>query len=109
MTESASKMVENTVGKGEIARYEQFLLFPHCFQKTLSADTKKPGFVWQRVKQQIFSMIQIENICRERNRWNLKQILFGIGRKYSIACIQRPLKGSNESGLLQQVVFKYRF
>ena len=26
-----SKRVENTVGKGEIARYEQFLLFPHCF------------------------------------------------------------------------------
>ena len=28
---------------------------------------------------------------------------------YSITCIQRPLKGSNESGLLQQVVFKCRF
>ena len=28
------KWVENTVGKGEIARYEQFLLFPQCFQKT---------------------------------------------------------------------------
>ena len=28
------KWVENTVGKGEIARYEQFLLFPLCFQKT---------------------------------------------------------------------------
>ena len=27
------KPVENTVGKGEIARYEQFLLFPQCFQK----------------------------------------------------------------------------
>ena len=27
-----SKRVENTVGKGEIARYEQFLLFPLCFQ-----------------------------------------------------------------------------
>ena len=27
-----SKQVENTVGKGEIARYEQFLLFPQCFQ-----------------------------------------------------------------------------
>ena len=25
--------VENTVGKGEIARYEQFLFFPQCFQK----------------------------------------------------------------------------
>ena len=32
-------MVENTVGKGEIARYEQFLLFPQCFQKTCSGDT----------------------------------------------------------------------
>ena len=28
------KRVENTVGKGEITRYEQFLLFPQCFQKT---------------------------------------------------------------------------
>ena len=34
-----SKRVENTVGKGEIARYEQFLLFPWCFQKTNTADT----------------------------------------------------------------------
>ena len=24
--------------------------------------------------------------------------------KYSVACIQRPLKGSNESGLLMQIV-----
>ena len=28
-----SKQVENTVGKGGIAHYEQFLLFPQCFQK----------------------------------------------------------------------------
>ena len=28
-----SKQVENTVGKREIARYEQFLLFPQCFQE----------------------------------------------------------------------------
>ena len=33
------KRVEKAVGKGEIARYEQFLLFPHCFQKTCTADT----------------------------------------------------------------------
>ena len=26
-------MVENTVGKGEIARSKQFLLFPQCLQK----------------------------------------------------------------------------
>ena len=34
-----SKGVENNVGKGEIARYEQFLLLPQCFQKTCTADT----------------------------------------------------------------------
>ena len=34
-----SKWVENTVGKGEIVPYEQFLLFPQCFQKTCTADT----------------------------------------------------------------------
>ena len=33
-----SKWVENTVGKGEIAHYEQFLLFPQCFQKTCTVD-----------------------------------------------------------------------
>ena len=34
-----SKHVENTVGKGEIACYKQFLLFPRCFQWTCTADT----------------------------------------------------------------------
>ena len=34
-----SKQVGNTVGKGEIALDEQFLLFPQCFQKTCTADT----------------------------------------------------------------------
>ena len=33
------KWVENNVGKGEIARYEQFLPFPQCFQKNGNADT----------------------------------------------------------------------
>ena len=33
-----SKRVENSVGKGEIACYEQFLLFPQHFQKTCTAD-----------------------------------------------------------------------
>ena len=33
-----AKRVDNTVGKGEIARYEQFFLFPQCF-KTRITDT----------------------------------------------------------------------
>ena len=36
-----SKRLENSVGKGEIACYEQFLLFPQCFQKTCTADREK--------------------------------------------------------------------
>ena len=43
------KRVENIVGKGEIARYEQFLLFPQCFQRTYTTDTLNPGFVWEKV------------------------------------------------------------
>ena len=35
------KWVENIVGKGEIARYEQFLLFPLCFPKRLLLQTRK--------------------------------------------------------------------
>ena len=35
-----SKRVENPVEKGEIARYEPFLLFPQGFQKTCTADTQ---------------------------------------------------------------------
>ena len=37
MADSSPK-VENTVEKGEIAHHEQFLLFPQCFQKALTAD-----------------------------------------------------------------------
>ena len=33
------KRVENIVGKGKIARPEQFLLFLQCFPKTCTADT----------------------------------------------------------------------
>ena len=33
-----SKRVKNSVGKGEIARYDQFLLFRQCFQKPCTAD-----------------------------------------------------------------------
>ena len=44
------KWVGNAVGKGEIARYEQFLLFQQSFQKRFSADTQNPGLVWERVK-----------------------------------------------------------
>ena len=45
-----SKQVENTVGKGEIARHEQFLLFPQCFQKAFFPEASKSVIVWEWVK-----------------------------------------------------------
>ena len=44
-----SKWVENTVGKGEIARNEQFLLFPQCFQKVCFPGVSKGVVVWEWV------------------------------------------------------------
>ena len=60
-----SKRVENTVGKGEIARYEQFLLFPQCFQKTCFLGASKGVIVWEWVKQQIRHPTAFSNIVDE--------------------------------------------
>ena len=45
-----SKWVKNTVGKGEIARYEQNLLFPQCFPKACFPGASKGVIVWEWVK-----------------------------------------------------------
>ena len=42
-----SKRVENTVEKGEIAHYEQFLFFPQCSQKTCTKTRKNKGLFWR--------------------------------------------------------------
>ena len=44
-----SKPVENTVGKGEIARYKQFLLFPQSLQKACYPGASKGVIVWEWV------------------------------------------------------------
>ena len=41
--------VENIVGKGEIARYEQFLVFPQYFQSLSVVDASKWVYVEERV------------------------------------------------------------
>ena len=45
-----SKQVENTVGKGEIARYQPFLLITQCFQKACFPGAIKGVIVWEWVK-----------------------------------------------------------
>ena len=54
------KPVENTVGKGEIARYEQFLLFPQCFQKACFSGASKGVIVWECVK----NIVLWQRVCK---------------------------------------------
>ena len=54
--------MENTVGKGENAHYEQFFLFPQCFQKTCTADTQKPGLIWERVKKKKLNALKFSPV-----------------------------------------------
>ena len=68
------RSLENTVGKGEIARNEQFLLFPQCFQciwrtygrvhqicycrlQTLSVWKSLKSVVWEGVKYENYSLV----------------------------------------------------
>ena len=46
----SSLSFENTVAKGEIACYKQFLLFPQCFQKACFLEVSKGVIVWEWVK-----------------------------------------------------------
>ena len=48
------------MGKEEIARYEQFLLSPQCFQKSCAADTYKTGLVWERVKSYLVTALVLD-------------------------------------------------
>ena len=41
------------MGKGEISRYEQFLLFPQCFQKACFPGASKGVIVWKWVNRMV--------------------------------------------------------
>ena len=55
-----SKWVENTVAKGEIACYEQFLLFPQCFQKACFPGASKGVIVWEWVLMETLSNLRFK-------------------------------------------------
>ena len=65
-------MVENTVGKGEIARYEQFLLFPQCFQKAFYPGVSKVVIVWEwfnsLAKDKALDQFQPPKKCGQQNK-----------------------------------------
>ena len=65
-------------GKGEIARYEQFLLFPQCFHKICFPEASKGVIVWEWVIVHLkwkWSAIREENIVRKEEIACCKQFL----------------------------------
>ena len=66
-----SKQKENTVGKGEIARYEQFLLFPQCFKRLVLHTRKNQGLFWKgltlsQTTNFRLSQTEIHVVCRRQ-------------------------------------------
>ena len=63
------KTVENTVGKGEIARYEQFLLYP-VFQKAYFPGASKGVIVWEWVnplpEDNVLSLLKLEAFADDK-------------------------------------------
>ena len=53
MGKQLSAGVENMAGKGDIARYEQFLLFPQCFQQQCVVDVLNEYLWSKRLNQYI--------------------------------------------------------
>ena len=51
-----SRRVENTVGKGEIACYEQFLCFPQCFKRLVLQIRKNQGLFGKWLNQSHFAI-----------------------------------------------------
>ena len=72
-----SKRVGDTVGKGEIARYEQFLLCPQCFQKACFPGVSKGVIVWEWVKSFDLYISNFLSSGGELNRKARFKVLFG--------------------------------
>ena len=66
------------MGKGEIARYERFLLFPQCFQKACFPGESKGVIVWEWVKQQLI-LFTMKDVHSEDPLFSLLTCVYSFG------------------------------
>ena len=99
MAESSSQGVENTVAKGQIARYEQFLLFPECFQKTCTAH-KNQGFFGNRLKWNNTKTIDFQQHYGENKILTGKRSLTTRGGATTVVCEDLTLFETGFGGML---------
>ena len=85
-----SERIESTVGKGEIARYEQFLLFPPWFQKICTVDTLKPGLVWEWIKSLSTNAFNSEPLQDNQSSTIFEHIFFHFNSKTKQISISHP-------------------
>ena len=62
------------MGKGEIARYEQFLIFPQCFQKACLPGVSKGVIVWEWVNDK--ALRKHPGKRRKRIHFSITQCVF---------------------------------
>ena len=96
------------MGKGEIARYEQFLLFPQCFQKACFPGASKGVIMWEWVKP--FTKWQISALSKLKafadDKFNV-MVQFPLDRKDNIVdtciffCFQQSLQKASFSWSLK--------
>ena len=65
---------KKTLGKGGIAHYEQFLLFPQCFQKACFPGASKGVIVWEWVNSmelffRKYEMVIVAEIIKDTLRY----------------------------------------
>ena len=85
------------MGKGEIARYEQFLLFPQCFLKACFPGASKGVIVWEWVKTR-------KDMNNASCRRDMTEILLEAGKSpfKNIGEVIRPLTVVSLKGRLPQ-------
>ena len=87
----------NTVGKREIARYKQFLLFPQCFQKACFPGASKGVIVWEWVKPSNFILIK-----PVPHNFKFYKLLMTLDKKPFENIVR---KGQNAAKLLRSIFF----
>ena len=82
--------VENTVGKGEIAHYEQFLLFPLCFQKACFPEASKGVIVWEWVNSYISVVVCIFFEFGTVSKWCIREWVNRQNKRAQMALDRSP-------------------
>ena len=87
------------MGKGEIARYKQFLLFPQCFQKAWFPGVSKGVIVWEWVNSYCLSWIPYVSIfCVSSSATVIVSPFSGLGN------VQKSITRTKINGTLQRHV-----